>query len=178
LTADALVAVIGGDGDTLETLSDQLDDIPTVAEFELRTLPTADYTVVSDLPAAAPSAADIKTALEADGSKLDHLWEMTENDGGVRRLTANALEQAPSGGGSLTVEDIVDGVLDELLSGHTDVGSVGAGIAAAGSAGDPWSTALPGAYGAGTAGKLLSDAKAAIDTKAEPGDPMTIARRP
>lgn len=26
-----------------------------------------------------------------------------------------------------------------------------------GAAGDPWSTALPGAYGAGTAGKLLSD---------------------
>jgi hypothetical protein len=44
------------------------------------------------------SAADVKTALEADGSKLDHLWEMTEDDGGVRRLTANALEQAPAGG--------------------------------------------------------------------------------
>lgn len=43
------------------------------------------------------SAANIKTALEADGSKLDHLWEMTEDDGGVRRLTENALEQAPSG---------------------------------------------------------------------------------
>jgi hypothetical protein len=27
----------------------------------------------------------------------------------------------------------------------------------AGSAGDPWSTALPGAYGAGTAGKIIGD---------------------
>jgi len=45
------------------------------------------------------TAADIKTALEADGSKLDHLWEMTEDDGGVRRLTTNALELAPSGSG-------------------------------------------------------------------------------
>lgn len=51
--------------------------------------------------AAAPSAAAIKNAVEANGSKLDHLWEMTEDDDGVRRLTANALEQAPTGiGGS------------------------------------------------------------------------------
>lgn len=41
------------------------------------------------------TAAAVKTALEADGSKLDHLWEMTEDDGGVRRLTENALEEAP-----------------------------------------------------------------------------------
>lgn len=46
-----------------------------------------------------PTAADIKTALEADGSKLDHLWEMTEDDGGVRRFTENALEEAPSSSG-------------------------------------------------------------------------------
>ncbi len=46
-----------------------------------------------------PTTAQIKTAMEADGSKLDHLWEMTEDDGGVRRLTTNALEQAPTGGG-------------------------------------------------------------------------------
>ena len=72
-------------------------DVPTVAEFEARTLAAAEYVVVSDLPSV-PSAADIKTALEADGSKLDHLWEMTEDDGGVRRLTANALEEAPAGG--------------------------------------------------------------------------------
>lgn len=45
-----------------------------------------------------PSATTIKTMLEADGSKLDHLWEMTEDDGGTRRLTAFALAEAPTGG--------------------------------------------------------------------------------
>lgn len=45
------------------------------------------------------SAADVKTAIEADGSKVDHLWETTEDDGGVRRFTENALEEAPSGSG-------------------------------------------------------------------------------
>ena len=38
-------------------------------------------------------AAAVKTALEAEGTKLDHLWETTEDDGGVRRFTENALEQ-------------------------------------------------------------------------------------
>jgi len=48
------------------------------------------------------TAADVTTALEADGSKLDHVWEMTEDGGGVRRYTTNALEQAPTGGGGST----------------------------------------------------------------------------
>lgn len=54
-------------------------------------------------------AAAVKTALEADGSKLDHLWEMTEDDAGVRRLTQNALEEAPSGsGGDATAANQAD----------------------------------------------------------------------
>jgi hypothetical protein len=71
-------------------------DPPTNTEFEARTLPSADYVIVSDLPAV-PSTADIKLALEIDGGKLDHLWETTADDGGVRRFTTNALELAPVG---------------------------------------------------------------------------------
>ena len=55
------------------------------------------------------------------------------------------------------VNEIVDQVWDELLSGHTGAGSTGAGLSSASSAGDPWSTALPGSYGAGTAGKIVGD---------------------
>jgi hypothetical protein len=46
-------------------------------------------------------------------------------------------------------------VWDEILSGHAVVGSTGAGLSAASASGDPWSTALPGAYGAGTAGAII-----------------------
>jgi len=103
-----------------------------------------------------PTAADIKTALEANGSKLDHLWEMTEDDSGVRRLTTNALELAPTGGGSsLTVQDIVNGVLDEALSGHDAAGTAGAALAASGAAADPLASLVPGTYAAGTAGAVL-----------------------
>lgn len=56
-----------------------------------------------------------------------------------------------------TVGDIADAVWDEATSGHSTSGTTGAAIIAAGSAGDPWSASLPGAYGSGTAGKILGD---------------------
>lgn len=55
------------------------------------------------------------------------------------------------------INEIADQVWDEALSGHATGGSAGAALSAAGSAGDPWSTLLPGAYGAGTAGKIVGD---------------------
>lgn len=56
-----------------------------------------------------------------------------------------------------TVGETADQVWDEILAGHLGAGSTGAALNAAGAAGDPWSTAIPGAYGAGTAGKILGD---------------------
>jgi len=87
------LAHIGADGDTLETLSDQLDAIPdaaainaevdtALADIHLDHLLAADYD-----PSSKPGVA---TAL---------LNEIIENDGGVSRFTANALEQAPGATG-------------------------------------------------------------------------------
>jgi len=53
------------------------------------------------------------------------------------------------------VEEIADQVWNELLSGHLGVGSTGEALNAAGAAGDPWTTTLPGAYGAGSAGYII-----------------------
>jgi len=95
-------------------------------------------------PASKPGAAD---AL---------LNELVESDGGVSRYTANALEQAPSGGASAA--DIADAVWEEAIADHSGTaGSTAEALNAAGSAGDPWVTALPGAYGAGSAGKIVGD---------------------
>lgn len=53
---------------------------------------------------------------------------------------------------------IADQVWEEALADHSATsGSTAAALNAAGSAGDPWATALPGAYGAGTAGKIIGD---------------------
>jgi hypothetical protein len=48
-------------------------------------------------------------------------------------------------------------VWDDTLAEHLAAGTTGNALNAAGAAGDPWSTALPGAYGAGTAGKIIGD---------------------
>ena len=123
-------------------------DPPTNAEMEARTLVAANYfdpaadvvarvtlvdttTTLTNMPAAAPSAADIKTELEADGSKLDHLWEMTADDGGVRQLTAHALELAPTGGSAPTAAAIraeIDANSTQLASIVADTGTDGVKI--------------------------------------------------
>jgi hypothetical protein len=51
--------------------------------------------------------------------------------------------------------EIADAVWDEAISGHLTGGTTGASLNAAGSAGDPWSTTLPGAYSSGTAGYII-----------------------
>lgn len=70
------------------------------------------------------SAADVVTAMETNGSKLDHLWEMTEDDGGTRRLTTNSLEQAPSGG--LNAGQVAAAVWDAVAASYDDASSMGA----------------------------------------------------
>lgn len=52
---------------------------------------------------------------------------------------------------------IADAVWDEMIAAHLTSGSTGAKLNSAASASDPWSTSLPGSYGAGTAGKIIGD---------------------
>jgi hypothetical protein len=54
------------------------------------------------------------------------------------------------------LEALADKVWDEAIAGHLAVGSTGEKLNAAGAAGDPWSTSLPGSYVAGQAGHILA----------------------
>lgn len=59
---------------------------------------------------------------------------------------------------SLTIPSaatIADAVWDEAAAGHVAAGSTGEALGAAGAAGDPWITTLPGAYTAGQAGHTI-----------------------
>lgn len=69
----------------------------------------------------------------------------------TRVLTANTNLNDP------TAAAIADAVWDEALSGHLSAGSTGEALNAAGAAGDPWTTSLPGAYGAGSAGYIIGN---------------------
>lgn len=81
----------------------------------------------------------------------------------VASLAANSITASAVATGAIdadalatdAVNEIVDQVWDETLGDHVGSGTTGAGLTAAGSAGDPWSTSVPGAYGAGTAGYLI-----------------------
>lgn len=119
-----------------------VDDVPTNTELATA-LGTADDAVLAQV-------ALVKTVTD----KLD---DTLEDDAGTFRFTASALEESPAGGTPPTVGEIADAVWDEATSGHSTAGSTGKALTDAGSAGDPWSTALPGAYGSGTAGKIVGD---------------------
>lgn len=68
----------------------------------------------------------------------------------TRTLSAFAFQ--PTVGGYASGQDPATLVLDVSAASHNIANSIGAKINAAGGAADPWATALPGAYGAGTAG--------------------------
>ena len=54
-------------------------------------------------------------------------------------------------------------VLDAVASSHNIAGSIGEKINTSGAVADPWTTAVPGAYGAGTAGYILGNVGSAVD---------------
>jgi len=81
-----------------------------------------------------------------------------------------AAKHTITGGGGATAEDVriemdanstkLAAILadtNELQADWVNGGRLDLILDAAGSAGDPWTTALPGAYGAGTAGKIIGD---------------------
>lgn len=94
------------------------------------------------------------------------LGDTLEDDGGTYRFTANALEQAPTGGSAPSASDIADAVWDEALSGHTTPGSAGDTLGnvatgtpptAAAIADAVWDEAASGHVTGGTFGAAVAD---------------------
>lgn len=100
-------------------------------------------------------AAGIRTAIGLATANLDTQLAALPTDQDVR----DAMKLAPTAGAPAAGS--VDKHLDDIVedTGTTLPGLI-AGISAAG---DPWSTALTGAYGAGTAGALLSGIDSNVD---------------
>jgi hypothetical protein len=89
-------------------------------------------------------------------------------------LVETNLDAAVSTASAPSAATVADAVWDEVLSGHLTGGSTGNALNAAGSAGDPWSTSLPGAYSAGSAGHIIGNRiDAAITSRLAP----TVASR-
>ena len=77
--------------------------------------------------------------------------------GAILTDTGTTIPAQISGLNDPTAASIADAVWDEAIADHLGAGSTGSSLNAAGSSGDPWATTLPGAYGSGTAGKIVGD---------------------
>lgn len=99
---------------------------------------------------------------------VDTAWTTNPSSDSVFVLIAQGIV-------GVTETDVAEAVLDATASSHNTAGTIGNKINAAASAGDPWSTALPGSYGAGTAGKIVGDAlDAAVSSRASQSSVDTI----
>lgn len=148
------------DNSSITAIKAKTDNLPS-DPADASDIATATSAIYSRLgpPAGASVSADI-AAVKSDTAAIkavtDKFDETLESDTAGYRFTQDALSQAPSGTGA-SAATIADAVWDEALSGHATGGSAGAALSAAGAAADPWATPLPGAYGSGTAGKILGD---------------------
>ncbi len=100
---------------------------------------------------ALPTNAELATALAgADDATLAQI--------ALVKAKTDLIPASPAAVGDIpTVGAIADQVWDEAIAGHLAAGSTGLTLSSAGGAGDPWGTALPGAYGVGTAGYILGN---------------------
>lgn len=111
-----------------------------------------------------------KTGYTLTAGGIDAIWDEAQSGHVTAGTFGYYLDaQVSSASAPPSAATIADAVWDELLSGHAISGSAGAGLSAAQSAGDPWSTAVPGAYSAGTAGYVVGQIKDATDGDKESG---------
>ncbi len=129
-------------------------DVTTELQSGLATA-SALATVAGYLDTEIASILSDTTTIKGTTDKLD---DTLEDDAGTFRFTTNALEQAPTGGSAPSAADIADAVWEEAITDHSGTsGSTAEALNAAGSAGDPWTTSLPGSYTGSQAGKILAD---------------------
>lgn len=168
---------------SVDTIDDYVDTEVAAIKAKTDNLPS-DPADASDIAAAfgtvnatlATIASYVDTEVAAIKAVTDKLDNTVENTSDGYIFTANALQQAPTGGSAPTAADIADAVWEEAIGDHSGTsGSTAEALAAAGSAGDPWSTPLPGAYGAGTAGNIVgTNLDATVSSRATQASVDTI----
>lgn len=167
---DAIVAAIGAlnnlsaagvrtaVGLASANLDTQLTDLPTNAELATA-LGTADDATLAAIAALNNlSQANIRTAVGLATANLDTQLDALPTAAELATALGTADDAtlaAIAALNNLSATGVENAVWNTVLASHLTAGSTGAALNAAGSAGDPWGTALPGAYGAGSAGNLV-----------------------
>lgn len=112
-----------------------------------------------NLPSDPADASDIAASFSTVNGTLATIAGYIDTEVAAIKAKTDNLPASPAATSSIpTAAAIADAVWEETLTDHSGtVGSTAQALNAAGSAGDPWTTALPGSYGAGTAGKIIGD---------------------
>lgn len=120
----------------------------------------------ADLRGSASLAATVGGQGTISGAALDGLGNLTATltgtgtiTGAIRADAYIAADITVTGTGITTAADIANAVWDAIASQHTTPGTMGEAMGAAGGAGDPWITSLPGSYTGEQAGAILSELK-------------------
>jgi len=181
------VARTGADGDTLKTLSDQIDGTAVPGdEMNLvdNAITSAKYDEITAFPVKFDDSGNTLIARTgADGDTLETLSDQIDGTA-VPGDEMNLVDDAIT---SDKYDETTAFPLESVDSGSTEVARTGAdgdtletisdqidGIPAAVST-DVWSEALPGAFAAGEAGKIVGDnVDATISSRAVPGDAMDL----
>lgn len=158
---------------SVDTIDDLLDTEIAALTTELAKVPKSDSTVTWNATALASIQAEANDAIIANN--LDHLvLSAVDTDFATTVHLNSVIGHLADAGTSATFDrttdalevlgaatapsaaSIADAVWTEAVADHSGVsGSTAEALAAAGGAGDPWITALPGSYSAGQAGYIL-----------------------
>ena len=135
----------------IDTIDDFLDT--EIAAIKAKT---------DNLPADPADASDVMAAAAAIQADTDNIQTRLPAAlvGGRMDVSVGAMEAGVFTASALATDagaEIADAVWDEAIAGHLAAGSTGLALNSAGAGGDPWSTALPGAYAAGTAGNIIGN---------------------
>lgn len=98
---------------------------------------------------------DLDADMQGIASMVAELLGAGDLDATIAAFGDMAIDIVVTGTG-LSTANVGQAVWSALQAAINNPGTAGAALLAAGSAGDPWSTALPGSYPAGSAGALLS----------------------
>lgn len=113
---------------------------------------------VGSVTAAVSVTGDLSSTMKS--SVTAAVWDEAQSGHTTAGTFGKYLDAQVSTVGGGTAASIAAAVWDLSLSGHLTAGSTGYALNAAGSAGDPWSTSLPGSYTGTTAGFIVGTLRA------------------
>jgi hypothetical protein len=187
---DELIATVGVAGAGLTAVSLANGSLVTATLGTFMLAKTTNITGFNDIAATAVVSSGAITTSAGKVSEVTLVDTVTTNTDmrGTNNaaLAATALSTATwTGARAVKLDDldaaistVAPAVWDIVLASHLAAGSTGFALNAAGSSGDPWGTALPGAYGAGTAGyrvgTYLNSLNVTVGGYAAGQDPWTL----